>query len=102
MATTTSKKATTKPQTAAHDVTVDGITVNVAADVFDDFELVMDLSELNDGNPLKIAPVFIRLLGKDQAKTVLNALRDPKTGRVSVEAGTTFIVSLMNELAPNS
>lgn len=102
MATTTSKESTIKPQTATQDVTIDGITVTVAADVFDDFELVMDLSELNEGNPLKIAPVFTRLLGKDQTSTVLNALRDPKTGRVSVEKGTTFIVSLMKELAPNS
>lgn len=69
--------------------------------VLDDMELVDDMSQLQDGNGLKIAPIMRKLLG-DQYKNVLNDLRDEETGRVSVVVAAEFLEALMRAVSPNS
>ena len=69
--------------------------------VFDDLELVADLDALAEGNGLKIAPVFKRLMGA-RYKSVLEDLRNPETGRVSIEDASNFVMALLTAVSPNS
>lgn len=81
-------------------VTIQGITVSVPQDVLDDFELLDDMSQLQEGNGTKLSSVARRLFG-DNFKTVMDALRGDN-GRVSIEATTKFIQAVLEAVAPNS
>jgi len=82
----------------------DGFTAHVAGrdwkidrEALDDFELLDDLGEVEAGNPARLPSVLRRLLG-EQYKPALEAIRDPKTGRVGVEAGSNFVNALFEAL----
>lgn len=81
-------------------VTVRGISVSVSKDALDDFELLDDLSQLQEGNGSKLPAIARRLFG-EQFKAVMDGLRG-ENGRVSLEAATEFIKETLEALAPNS
>ena len=93
-------KADPKPETlTAH---VRGHDWTVPADALDDFELLDDLNALEQrGDVTRLPSVLRRLLG-DQWRDAMEALRDESTGRVTVEAGSEFVMALMGALNPNS
>lgn len=91
-------KVTRKDGTAT--VTIDGITVTVPDDVMDDFELLMDLGEMQEGNAAKMTSVFKRLLA-DQGAKVLDGLRE-ESGRVKATRASQWIFDLFQALRPNS
>ena len=82
-------------------VAVRGIDVTVPADALDDFELLDDLHELENGNATRLPAVLRRLVG-DQWQAVMDVARDPETGRVSIESGAEVVREIMEGLAPNS
>jgi hypothetical protein len=83
-------------------VTLRGLTVEIPDESLDDFELLDDLRAAQDDEDGSRLPSLLRrLLGADY-KRVLDALRDPVTGRVTVEAGATFVWDLFKALNPNS
>lgn len=56
-----------------------GVTLNVSLDAFDDYELMEDLSSVNDtNNMLTIVKVCNKLLGKDNKEKLFNVLRNEK------------------------
>lgn len=81
---------------------IHGITVTVLDEALDDFELLDDLRAVDvDHNVSRLPSVLRRLVGDDY-QAVLDGLRDKVTKRVSVEAGSTFIRSVIEALNPNS
>lgn len=82
-------------------VEVQGLTLIIPREALDDFELLDDLNELDQNdNPARLPSVLRRLVG-DQWKTVMNHLRDEKTGRVPVEPAMEFLNELMDAADPN-
>ena len=75
----------------------------VPADALDDFELLDDFNALEQHqNAARFPSILRRLLGNDQMRDAMDALRDETTGRVSIEAGADFVAELMQELNPSS
>lgn len=103
--------ATTKPQdhklpkTRTRTVTVQGVTLDVDPDVFDDLDMLEWLWDIqnadDDGNELAIVPFMRRICGPAWPK-VKATLRDETTGRIPMEAVAGFIRQLMGEIVPNS
>jgi hypothetical protein len=118
MAQTTKKTAAKKaaPKTAAevvHEdgseaapatmtVTVRGVEYVIPEDARDDFELLDDLGRADEGDTSRFPSILRRLLGPAQTRVALDSLRDSETGRVSVEAGTDFVLDLFRALNPSS
>ncbi|QFQ29708.2 hypothetical protein EEW87_004240 [Janibacter melonis] len=94
-----------KPKTETEDgkrvVEVRGEKFTIEADAFDDFELLDDLSALEDGDATKLPGVLRRLVGKDQYAQALDLARDEDTGRVSIEAGAELVSDMLGAAAPN-
>ena len=91
------KTTATEPRTTE----VDGLTLTIDEAALDDFELLADLKKLDSGTPdaaLSMPRVLEAFLGAEQYRTVMDHLRDPETGRVSIEAGARFIGDLMRGL----
>ena len=83
-------------------VTVRDVTVEVADEVMDDFEVLDQLNKIEgDNNPAAFAGLLRALVG-DEFRRVLDELRDPVTGRVKVETGIEFVMELFQALDPNS
>lgn len=101
---TTKKPQDHKPKVETIDgvstVTIQGITVHVAKDALDDFELLDDLSQFQEGDGSKLSAVAHRLFG-DDFKVVMDGLRG-ENGRVAIESATEFIKETLEALAPNS
>ena len=75
-----------------HEYTID-------RDALDDFELLDDLGALSSTGDAGVTPSILRrLLGPEQTRVAIDRLRDEKTGRVTVEAGSTFAIALLNSL----
>lgn len=86
----------------AKRTTIQGITVTVLEEALDDFELLDDLRAVDvDKNVSRLPAVLRRLVG-DGYQAVLDGLRDKGTGRVSIEAGSVFIRSVIEALNPNT
>lgn len=82
-------------------VTLSGVSVTVANEALDDFELLDDLRAVDvDSNASRLPALLRRIVGDDYS-AVMDALRDPKTGRVPIQAGTGFIKDLFGALNPN-
>ena len=100
------KKATKKPQdrqpkkSDVGKVTVEGVTVSVDVDALDDFELLDDLSQMQDGNGARVTSAFRRMFGDDSSR-ILDELRE-ESGRVRLSRASKFMMSVMQGLAPNS
>lgn len=97
------KKDNRKAAALGEDLTIEfaGSEWTVAASALDDFELLEDLDALDSGNPARLPKVLRRMLGDDQYKRALDALRDGN-GRVSVEKGAEFFTAVMTQANPNS
>lgn len=83
-----------------HEVTGEKVTVFIHDDTLDDFELLDDLAELQNGKGARLPSVARRLFG-DQHKNVMDALRG-ENGRVSVSAASQFINDVFEAINPNS
>lgn len=84
----------------ARRVTIRGITVTIPDEAFDDFELLDELSQLEDQKANRFPAVAKRLFG-DEYRMVLDGLRDKTTGRVPLEAAAEFIRDVFEALNPN-
>ena len=84
-------------------VTTRGVTVHVAKEALDDFELLDELGQMQSGEAKSLAslPSMLRRLVGTDFKAAMDACRDKETGRVSVESGTTFVVDIFKALNPN-
>jgi hypothetical protein len=83
--------------------TVQGVTVEVPEEAFDDFELIDDLSLLDEGEDeamLRLPSILRRLIGPGY-RSVYPALRN-EHGRITSERGTEFVMDLVKSLNPNS
>lgn len=83
-----------------YNVNIRGIKVTVEQAAFDDFELLADLADLQEGSGSKTVAIFRRLLG-DQGKGVLEELRG-ENGRVKASDAVLFIQDLFGVINPNS
>ena len=81
---------------AKKKITAAGIQVTIDTDVFDDYELLADMADVQDGNPLKAVSLIRRVLGDKIAK-----LRDDN-GRVPIDAVVNLLTDVMTKSAPNS
>lgn len=81
-------------------ITVAGAAVDVDPTVFDDFELLESLAEIQRGDILALPKVFRAVVG-DQSQELLDAVRDER-GRVTATAATEMLVQIMRELAPKA
>lgn len=86
----------------SRNVTIRGLEITVSGDALDDFELLDDLDALDQGNAARFPSVLRRLIGKDSYKAAMDILRDPDSGRVSVESGATFVSEVLDAVSPNS
>ena len=84
----------------ARRVKIRDITVTIADEVFDDFELLDDLAQLEDKKASRFPAVARRMFG-DEYRTVLDGLRDETTGRVPIEVAVEFIHDVFEALNPN-
>lgn len=82
-------------------VTLYGMNVTVDPDALDDFEMLDDIGELENGNAGRLPRILKRLVG-DQYRPLLDAARDKDTRKVSIEAGGEMVEVLMGALDPNS
>ena len=81
-------------------ITVAGVQLTVDPTVFDDFELLESLAEVQRGDVLALPAVF-RAVAGDTAQALLDAARDER-GRVTATAATEMLVQIMRELAPKA
>lgn len=81
-------------------ITVAGVQLMVDPAVFDDFELLESLAEIQRGDILALPTVF-RAVAGDQAQALLDAIRG-ENGRVTATAATETLVQIMSELAPKA
>lgn len=81
--------------------TLNGVEVRVHEDLLDDFELLDELSYIEE-NPGFSGRILRRMVGKDTYGELLDKARDPETGKVSVEAGAAILSDLFDLLTPNS
>ena len=77
------------------------IDVDVPDEALDDFEVLDDIRAVQDDNDPSRLPSLLRRLVGDQYREVLKALKGPN-GRVTTEAGSTFVMDLFQALSPNS
>lgn len=82
-------------------VEVRGIAITIPADALDDFELLDDLNALEEGNATRLPAVLHRLVDKDTYKALMDAVRDPDTGRVTTERGVGLVGEILQAAAPN-
>lgn len=81
-------------------ITVAGVQLTVDPTIFDDFELLESLAEIQHGDILALPTVF-RTVAGDQAQELLDAIRG-ENGRVTATAATETLVQIMSELAPKA
>lgn len=80
----------------------EALQVTVAYESLDDFELLDDLRAIDvDRNASRLPSLLRRLVG-DDFQSVMDALRDPGTGRVRIERANQWLADLMAVLNPNS
>nr|DAY03960.1 MAG TPA: hypothetical protein [Caudoviricetes sp.] len=97
----TNAQVNAAPVSEVRSVEIQGIPLTLDPNVFDDFELLDTLNEIQGGNALK-SPALLRKVLGDQYKTVLEHLRDPASGRVPASKIAPFMQELMEALAPKS
>lgn len=93
-----------QPKDQPQHITVDGLELIIHPNVFDDYEMmefIYDLQNVDDDsdNAFSIIPFLKKLCGNKYA-AVKNLLREPD-GRIPVEKVSEFITKLMQELNPN-
>ena len=81
-------------------ITVADVQLTVDPTIFDDFELLEALAEIQRGDILALPTVF-RAVAGDQASALLNSIRRGD-GRVTATDATEVLVQIMSELAPKA
>lgn len=95
------------PKNQPKTVEVMGVTLAVSPAIFDDLDMVeylYDLQAAQEGDGVgafAIVPFLKKLCGP-QYTAMKDALRDPDTGRVSIDKVSEFIAQLLEQVAPNS
>lgn len=97
---TAPKKPQDRKRKQSEGTIVDGITVTVTPESLDDFELLDDFSQMQNGNGARVTSAFHRMFG-DDASRILDELRED-SGRVKLTRASQFMMAVMKELAPNS
>lgn len=85
-------------------VTLQGVTVTIVHEAFDDWELLEALGELDGDNPRSIAilpGLLKRALAPGDSIRVMDVLRDPVTKRVPLAAGVQFVLELFKAANPS-
>lgn len=82
-------------------VEFEGTEWQVTANALNDFELLEDIDAIDSGNPARLPKVLRRMLGEDQYRKALDALRD-EDGVVRVEKGVEFFYAIAAAVNPNS
>ena len=106
-------KQTTQPQDhrlpkdAPRHITAAGIEFDIDPQVFDDLDVLEDLYDIqNSGETgdgaFKIVPFLRKILGETTYRRVKDALRDPQTGRIGMDALSDFLTEMMGQASPNS
>lgn len=85
---------------ALRSITVKGVDLVVDPKMFDDFEVVDSLFQLQNGNGLHAAGLLRKFAG-EKFIDVMDALRDGENGRVPVDAAVGFLEELMDAVNPN-
>lgn len=78
------------------------LSVTVTTDALDDFELLDDLRAIDVDKNASRLPALLRRLVRDEYGSVMDALREPKSGRVRIEPAQVWLRDLMEALNPNS
>lgn len=78
------------------------LSVIVLTEALDDFELLDDLRAIDVDRNASRLPALLRRLVGDEFRNVMDALRNPETGRVKIEPAQEWIRDLMEALNPNS
>lgn len=92
------------PKSRPKTITVQGVSLTVDPDVFDDLDMLEDVYAIQSGSgdgPLRIVPLLERICG-DAYPQVKKSLRDPETGRIPMEKVGGWLAEVMREAAPNS
>ena len=91
------------PKNQPRTVEVMGVTVTVGPAIFNDLDMVdrQNAQEGDGSGAFAIVPFLKKLCG-DQYTAMKDALRDPDTGRVSIDKVSDFIAQLLEQVAPNS
>ncbi len=95
------------PKNQPKTVEAMGVTVTVGPAIFNDLDMVEYLYDLQtaqtgDGSGAFAIVPFLKKLCGDQYTAMKDALRDPDTGRVSIDKVSDFIAQLLEQVAPNS
>ena len=95
------------PKNQPKTVEVMGVTLAVSPAIFDDLDMVEYLYDLQtaqegDGTGAFAIVPFLKKLCGPQYTAMKDALRDPDTGRVSIDKVSDFIAQLLEQVAPNS
>lgn len=95
------------PKNQPKTVEVMGVTVTVGPAIFNDLDMVEYLYDLQtvqtgDGSGAFAIVPFLKKLCGPQYTAMKDALRDPDTGRVSIDKVSEFIAQLLEQVAPNS
>lgn len=85
----------------------DDTTYSAGPAIFNDLDMVEYLYDLQtaqtgDGSGAFAIVPFLKKLCGDQYTAMKDALRDPDTGRVSIDKVSDFIAQLLEQVAPNS
>ncbi len=76
-----------------------GFEFEIVEGVFDDWEFIELLGELESGNGLKLPAVLERLIGAEGAAALKEHCRDSESGKVTVKAMRTELTDIMTEAA---
>lgn len=83
------------------EVEVRGVKLTIDPDLFDDLDLLDAIDQINEGNGLRIAGALRKIAG-GQYNALRSALRDPKTGRISLTTAGEVFVEIVDAINPNS
>lgn len=95
------------PKNQPKTVEAMGVTLTVSPAIFNDLDMVeylydLQASQEGDGTGAFAIVPFLKKLCGPQYTAMKDALRDPDTGRVSIDKVGEFISQLLEQLAPNS
>ena len=94
------RKPKAAPTPGSYTVEVRGKEFTVESAALDDFELLDDLAQVEEGKGQRFPSLLKRLLG-DQYRDALNLLRDEETGRVPVEEGALLVKEILEAIDPS-
>ena len=96
------KPADHKPKTPTKSgVDYAGRMWRVAPDVFDDFELMDRINEIDSGQPQKL-PALLRDIFGDEYPDVLEAMRPTPGAKINMEAAAIWVKGFIEAVVPNS